>query len=193
MTSVPDAPVEKWSRFRSWMYSLIQGNPERSEAIVRFAGVGPGDRVLDVGCGPGWSLKHALDAGADSAAGVDPSPSMVKRAANNIPSATIAEGSAESLPFDDGSFTKVWSVAAFHHWANQDRGIAEMMRVLQPSGAFYLAERELKRGTTGHGISEVDAAASAQHIAETFGVSASVEIMKAGSSKYLVVIGKAVR
>ncbi|MDH3190742.1 MAG: class I SAM-dependent methyltransferase [Acidimicrobiia bacterium] len=191
MTTDGVGAIEKWSGFKSWIYSLILGNPERSKAIVQFAGVGPGDRVLDVGCGPGSALRHALDAGAESAAGVDPSPSMVKRAANNVPEACFSEGSAEELPYEDGSFTKVWSVAAYHHWANQDRGVAEVMRVLERSGAFYLAERQLKKGTRGHGISEADAAESAQHISETFGVSARVEKMKAGSATYLVVIGEA--
>ncbi len=186
-----DGAVEKWSGFKSWIYSLFQGNPERSKAIVQFAGVGPQDRVLDVGCGPGSALRHALDAGVGSAAGVDPSPSMVKRASQNVPEARVAEGSAENLPFEDASFTKVWSVSAFHHWANRDRGVAEMMRVLEPSGSFYLAERQLKKGTSGHGISEADAAKSAEHIAGRFGVSTKVEMMKAAGATYLVVVGKA--
>jgi ubiquinone/menaquinone biosynthesis C-methylase UbiE len=190
MTSETET-IERWSGFKSWLYTLFQGNPERSKAIVLHTSVGPGDRVLDIGCGPGSALRHALEAGVDSASGVDPSPSMVKRAAGNVPSATISEGSAEDLPFDDGSFNVVWSVAAYHHWANPDRGVAEMMRVLTPDGRFYLAERQLKKGQHGHGISEDDAKASARHIADAFGLTTEVALMKAGGAKYLVVKGSA--
>lgn len=186
-----DGAVEKWSGFKSWVYSLFQGNPERSRAIVQHAGVGPGDRVLDVGCGPGSALKHALAAGVDSAAGVDPSPAMVKRAAKNVPGADFSEGSAEQLPYDDASFTAVWSVAAFHHWADPDRGVAEMMRVLGPSGTLFLVERQLRKDKSGHGISEADAAESARHLEDTFGLDANVETMKAGGEKYLVITGSA--
>src|SRR5215211_4426429 len=59
---------------------------------------GPGDRLLDVGCGGGLLLRDALAAGAE-ATGVDHSEEMVRLARERAPGATVVLGRAESLPF----------------------------------------------------------------------------------------------
>lgn len=181
--------VERWSGLRAWLYSLIQGNAARNRFLVEYAGVGPGDRVLDIGCGPGASLQEAVRAKADYVAGVDPSPSMVRPAANRVPEAEIREGSAESVPFEDDEFTAVWAISAYHHWADTDAGITEMLRVLKPGGAFYIVERELKPGSSGHGASYDDAIGIAADITEKFDVPAKVDTLGAGRARYLVVTG----
>lgn len=181
--------IERWSGFRAWVFTLIQGNAARNRFLVEYAGVGPGDSVLDIGCGPGSSLLEAVRAKADYVAGVDPSPSMVKRAANRVPEADVREGSAESIPFDDEEFTAVWAIAAYHHWADPGAGLKEMLRVLRPGGAFYVVERELKPGTTGHGSSHVDATAIAARITQDFDLPARVDTLGAGRHRYMVVAG----
>ncbi len=182
--------VEKWSGLKSWAFSLVQGNAKRNKGLVEFAGIGPGDRVLDIGCGPGAALEAAVAAGADSVSGVDPSPSMVARASKRVPSAVVKEGSVESLPFDDGEFTAVWSIATFHHWANREGGLKEMLRVVKPGGAFYIVEGELKpRKTDGHGLTRNDAEIAALKIIDDFAVPARVEELKAGRDAYLVIFG----
>jgi hypothetical protein len=45
-------PIERWSGIKSWLYSLIQGNAKRNSVFVDYAGIGPGDRVLDSDVGP---------------------------------------------------------------------------------------------------------------------------------------------
>jgi ubiquinone/menaquinone biosynthesis C-methylase UbiE len=187
VTETPE--IEKWSDLKAWAYSLIQGKPKTNNALVEFAGVGPGDRVLDIGCGPGASLEGALTAGADEVSGVDPSPAMVKRAAKRVPKATVREASAEALPFDDNSFTAVWTIAAFHHWADRSGGLAEMLRVLAPGGAFYVVERELKPGGSGHGLSRKEGQQVASRITEDHGVTARVDNLKAGRHTYVVITG----
>ena len=181
--------IERWSGFRAWIYSLFQGNAARNRFLVDYAGVGPGDRVLDVGCGPGASLLEAVKAKADYVAGVDPSPSMVRRAASRVPDAEVREGSAESIPFEDGEFTAVWAISAYHHWADENAGVAEMLRVLRAGGAFYIVERELKPGTTGHGSSYDDAVATAAEITQEFDAPAKVDTLGAGRARYLVITG----
>jgi ubiquinone/menaquinone biosynthesis C-methylase UbiE len=64
---------------------------------------------------------------------------------------------AEELPFDDGSFTVIWSVASMHHWDDRDRGLADLVRTLAPGGRLLIAEKALKR--PGHGITEQQARA----------------------------------
>jgi ubiquinone/menaquinone biosynthesis C-methylase UbiE len=181
--------IERWSGFKAWAYSLIRGTPKNNNALVEYAGVGPGDRVLDIGCGPGAALEGAIAAGADEVSGVDPSPAMVKRAAKRVPKATVQEASAESLPFGDGAFTAVWTISTFHHWADRSGGLAEMLRVLEPGGAFYVVERELIPLKTGHGLSRKEGQQVAARITEDQGVPARVETLEAGRHTYLVVTG----
>src|SRR6185295_10817914 len=76
-----------------------------SPQMADLAGVGSGQQVLDVGCGPG-SLTAELVArtGSEKVAAVDPSASFVGAARSRYPGVDVREASAESLPFEDGRF-----------------------------------------------------------------------------------------
>ncbi|HWB88498.1 MAG TPA: methyltransferase domain-containing protein, partial [Acidimicrobiia bacterium] len=110
--------IERWSPLKALLYSLLNRSPKSNVAIVERAGLGPDDRFLDIGCGPGAALERAAATGAQ-VAGVDPSPSMVARAAARVHAADVRVGSAEELPFPDDHFTAVVNVASFHHWADR--------------------------------------------------------------------------
>ena len=98
------------------------------------------DRVLDVGCGPGLGVACAAGAGAEQVVGVDTSPTMVRlarrrnRAAVRHGRVEIHRADALRLPFTDGAFTKVGSLNSLQFWASPDAGLAELHRVLAPSG-----------------------------------------------------------
>jgi ubiquinone/menaquinone biosynthesis C-methylase UbiE len=126
-----------------WTMSFGRGRSTR--LVLDLARVGPGDRVLDVGCGPGLFLRGVAARGA-TAVGVDPSARMRRLARRRIPAGlrskiTVVEGSAEHLPLEDGSATVAWAVASFHHWSDPDAGLAEVHRVLAPGGRLLVAER----------------------------------------------------
>ena len=126
-----------------WTMGLGRGR--RTRLIVELAGVAPGDRVVDVGSGPGRFLLAAAGRGA-TAVGVEPSGQMRRLALRRIPdrlraAITVTDGTAEELPLDDGSATVVWAVASFHHWNDPDAGLAEMRRVLEPAGRLLITER----------------------------------------------------
>ncbi len=114
---------------------------------------------------------------------------MVKRAAKRVPEAEMVDGSAEHLPFGEDSFTKVWSISAYHHWAYPETGIDEAMRVLQPGGSLYLVERSLKNNKTGHGLNASDAEETRLLLEARGYVETSVETLRAGRKDYLVVSG----
>jgi ubiquinone/menaquinone biosynthesis C-methylase UbiE len=123
--------------------------------LVELAGITPGDRVLDVGCGPGYltALAAAAAAPDGAAVGVDPSASMtaLARRTRGTPHCTFQEGSAESLGMADGSCDVVLSCFAFHHIPEQVRALAfgEMYRVLRPGGRLVVADFPPPRGRVG--------------------------------------------
>ncbi|HVR32755.1 MAG TPA: methyltransferase domain-containing protein [Acidimicrobiia bacterium] len=105
--------------------------------LVEFAGVDAGQRVLDVGCGPG-SLTSELVArlGPSAVAAVDPSTSFVAAARERNPGVDIRVAVAERLPFDDGTFDAALAQLVVHFMADPLAGIAEMARVTRPGGVI---------------------------------------------------------
>src|SRR5688500_366090 len=78
---------------------------ELAARMIEFAGVEPGMRALDVGCGPG-ALAGALAErlGADSVSAADPSAPFVEACRARLPGVDVVEAGAEALPFPDDTF-----------------------------------------------------------------------------------------
>jgi ubiquinone/menaquinone biosynthesis C-methylase UbiE len=186
--STPEHDIERWSGLFAAFYSLVWRNPASNRVVIEHAGVGPGDRVLDIGCGPGAALESAARSGAE-VYGVDPSPSMVARAGRRVPEATVVEGSAESLPFPDATFSHVLAISTFHHWASPEAGLDEVRRVLLPGGRFLNVERRLKAGKDGHGLDPAGAEVVSQQLADNGFRDCTVETLLAKRLEYLVVSG----
>ena len=75
------------------------------EPLLDAARVGPGVRVLDVGCGPG-SLSAAAAARGALVTGVDLAEGMLAQARRNHPEIEFVHADAEDLPFDDGALRR---------------------------------------------------------------------------------------
>ncbi|WP_299559410.1 class I SAM-dependent methyltransferase [uncultured Mycolicibacterium sp.] len=139
---------------------LLMGR-HNARLAAELTGVGPGDRVVDIGCGPGNAVREAARRGAH-ATGVDPSPMMLRLARTFTRDGRIAwmEGAAEQVPLADGSATVLWSLATVHHWKDVDAGLREARRVLAPGGRLLAVERQTEPGATGpagHGWTEQQA------------------------------------
>ncbi len=121
--------------------------------LVKFAGVRPGQDLLDVGCGTGVAAITAARTGA-RVCGVDLTPELLERARENsrIPNLEIdfREGDAEALPFDDASFDVVLSQFGHMFAPRPNVAISEMLRVLRPGGtiAFTTWPPELLIGSS---------------------------------------------
>lgn len=123
------------------------GDADLAISLTRLAA---GERVVDIGCGPGVAARHAAEVGA-IVTGVDPAGVMlgVARKDDRHGAVTWLEGGAEALPLPDHSCDVAWSLSTVHHWRDLDRGLAEVRRVLTPGGRFLATERRLKPGGTG--------------------------------------------
>ena len=120
------------------MYRI--GDAERRRAIVRAAlGAAPGERVLDVGCGPGFYCAELLDDVTPSGAvvGVDGSAAMlalaVRRCAGHD-NVVLREADATALPVDDASFDAVLSVQVQEYVSDVTGSLGELHRALRPGG-----------------------------------------------------------
>jgi ubiquinone/menaquinone biosynthesis C-methylase UbiE len=189
MASAANDEVERWSAFRVWLYTLLHRDPKSNLAVIEHVAPGPADRLLDIGCGPGAALEHAAARSAE-VAGVDPSPAMVERASERVPEADVKVGSAEALPFPDDRFNVVINISSYHHWANHDAGLMEVLRVLEPGGRLHIVERHHKRKAS-HGLTNAKADQLAGTLLQLGYRDSAVDTIEAGRSEYLVVSAEA--
>jgi SAM-dependent methyltransferase len=101
--------------------------------MVDFAGVEAGQRVLDVGCGPGALVAELIRRGAHVSA-VDPSAPFVAAVRERYPDVDARQAAAEELPFEDGSFDAALAQLVVHFMADPVNGISEMARVTGDAG-----------------------------------------------------------
>jgi SAM-dependent methyltransferase len=104
--------------------------------LADFAGVTAGQRVLDVGCGPG-ALTTELVArlGAENVAAADPSEPFVEAARERHPGVEVRHAAAEELPYDADAFDAALAQLVVHFMADPVAGLGEMGRVTRPGGA----------------------------------------------------------
>lgn len=103
--------------------------------LADFASVAAGQRVLDVGCGPGAltsELVRRLGPAAVSA--VDPSEPFVAAARERHPGVDVQRAAAEELPFQDRAFDAALAQLVVHFMADPVAGLREMARVTRKDG-----------------------------------------------------------
>jgi ubiquinone/menaquinone biosynthesis C-methylase UbiE len=145
----------------------------------------PGDRVLDVGCGPAWfwaATAGLLPENLDLTL-ADLSQGMVDEAVarcSALPFGSVrgCQADAAALPFEDGAFDAVVAMHMLYHLPDPTAGIADMSRVLKPGGLLAVTTngagnmREIYELTTIFGSAPSDPAA------EAFGYDAAERLMR---------------
>jgi ubiquinone/menaquinone biosynthesis C-methylase UbiE len=113
-----------------------------AQDLVALAAPRPGERVLNVACGPGVVARPAArHAGSDQVTGLDINPGMVTLA-RSLPSElriSWQEGSALQMPLPDDSFDVVLCQQGVQFFADRAAGLREMGRVLARDGRVVLA------------------------------------------------------
>jgi SAM-dependent methyltransferase len=134
--------TRRWSRpvhassFGAAAGSYRRGRPGYPPSAVEWM-VPPGaTRVLDLAAGTGQLTRSLAEAGLTVTA-VEPSAGMREQLAAAVPAARVLAGSAEQIPFPDGSVDAV-TVAHAWHWFDADRAVPEIARVLVPGGTLSL-------------------------------------------------------
>ncbi len=103
--------------------------------FAELADVRAGQRVLDVGCGPGALTAQLVQRlGSGAVAAIDPSASFVAAIRARFPQIDVQRGVAERLPFADGSFDATLAQLVVHFMTDPVAGLAEMARVTRPGG-----------------------------------------------------------
>ena len=166
-------------------YDRFMGGYSRRLAphFAEFASVAAGQRVLDVGCGPGaLSAELVKRVGADAVWAVDPSERFVEAARARLTGVRVQRAAAEGLPFEDGFFDAALAQLVVHFMADPVAGLRQMARVTRtdgvvaacvwdhasdmgPLGVFWAAARELD--PDAHDESQL-AGARHGHLAELF-------------------------
>lgn len=101
----------------------------------------PYEALLDVGCGTGFLIDLLAQQRLARYVGLDLSPEMLRMARQKqIPGTDFINGSADSLPFPDGSFDIVTCSQSFHHYPYPEKAMAEALRVLKPGGLYILSD-----------------------------------------------------
>ena len=126
-------------------------NRGRSLSVLARVDPRPGERILEVGFGPGVDI-HRVSRVAAFVAGVDQSGVMVEQARRRNADAIRAgrvelhAGDAGSLAFPDGSFDKAFSINSAQFWPEPLAVTRELYRVLRPGGRLVLAVQPRSSG-----------------------------------------------
>ena len=143
----------------------VLGSRIRNDMLRRFLRPGPGDRIVDLGCGSGRAIVWNAESGA-AILGVDISPFFAQEAVDR---ADLVLGDLRRLPLRSGAFTKAWSLDVMEHLSPQalEDVLREAGRVLAPGGALFIYTHVRKNGWPAIGVRLVNRFA---HLCERVGL-----------------------
>jgi SAM-dependent methyltransferase len=124
-----DVAADAYDRFMGRYSRLL------SPQLADLAGVRAGQRVLDVGCGPGaLTAELVTRLGPTAVTAVDPSEPFVVAVRARHPGVDVRRASAERLPFPDRGFDAALAQLVVHFMSDPVGGLAEMARVTRRGG-----------------------------------------------------------
>jgi ubiquinone/menaquinone biosynthesis C-methylase UbiE len=137
--------VSIWGRVYAALYDRLTAGTEKAglgEHRRRLLGQAHG-RVLEIGGGTGANLPY-YGRSVDELVLVEPEEPMARRLQGKLAAsglqAQVVRAPAEALPFEDGSFDVVVSTLVLCTVSDQERALAEIHRVLKPTGRLLFLE-----------------------------------------------------
>jgi ubiquinone/menaquinone biosynthesis C-methylase UbiE len=111
---------------------------ELVDQACRVAGIGPGDRVLEIGCGTGQLTRSLLARGLHVTA-VEPGESLIALARQNLEGVEFVNARFEDALLPRGQFQAVFCASAFH-WADPEVSWRKVADLLVPGGTLALVQ-----------------------------------------------------
>jgi SAM-dependent methyltransferase len=142
-----EVAADSYDRFMGRYSALL------ATRFADFAGVGAGQRALDVGCGPGALTAELVGRlGVERVTAADPSQSFVAAARERHPGVEVVSAAAEDLPFADDAFDLALAQLVVHFMADPVAGLREMARVARPGGTVAACVWDHAGGRTPIGV-----------------------------------------
>ena len=143
-------------RLAGWSMAHRPSNRQRNRWTVDLLRLRPGERVLEIGFGPGLALRHAAEqVGASGhVVGVDPSEVMVGHAGrrNRVAIAegrmTLHVGHVERLPEFDAGFDAIMAINTIGFWSDPTARLEELRQRLRPAGRLAVTVQPRSPGAT---------------------------------------------
>ena len=136
-----DVAAESYDRFMGRFSNQL------SAQLADLAGIEAGQRVVDVGSGPGALTAELVQRlGPENVAAADPSEPFVAAARSRNPGVDVRLASAEELPFGDDEFDAAIAQLVVHFMTDPVAGIREMARVTRPGGVVAACVWDLAGG-----------------------------------------------
>lgn len=131
--------------------ALRPGGAELTARGLNLCGFGPGDRVADLGCGPGATLGLLTGRGL-RALGLDASAEFLARARAEQPGTPLLRARVEALPLTDGGLDGLCCECVLSTLVDPGPVLAEMARTLKPGGRLLLSDLYVRRPGAAGGI-----------------------------------------
>jgi SAM-dependent methyltransferase len=134
---------ERQSRAVEETYATADIVEQRRVTLAALA-LRAGERVVDIGCGPGYLCEEIAEAvGRDgTVVGIDPSAAMLALAEHRATGVELVAGDALSLPLEDESFDAAVSTQVYEYVPDMAAALAEARRVLRPGGRLLVLDTD---------------------------------------------------
>ena len=112
------------------------------EDTIRLMNVESRDRILEVGCGEGWTCRMLAERTSEGlVVGLDVSDEMVRNArakSLSCENLLLLWASAEQIPWQDNFFSNGLAVECFYYFESPENALREIYRVLSPGGSLWI-------------------------------------------------------
>jgi ubiquinone/menaquinone biosynthesis C-methylase UbiE len=155
-------PRGLWGRLAGWEMALRPSNRRRSAWAVELLDVGPTDRVLEIGFGPGIAIRELTRrANEGHVFGLDHSKEMLRQATNRNARAVRAGlvdlrlGSVEHLPDFRGPLDRVLAVNNLGMWPDPDQVLKNLRKLIPSRGRIAIVSQPRCPGATSETTKQV--------------------------------------